>query len=89
MATRKIPNPKFTNVKVIEDTTIGEDIPYNDNHLYAGPMSIVDIEHYEDYLIFHKIPYVLVEAETVSETLDNSEIRLHRGYCIFTKVKDL
>ena len=89
MATRKPAKPKYDNIIVIEDTTIGEDMPYNDAHLYAGPMSMGDIEYYEDHLISIKAPYVLVQAETTIETLDNEGIKYSRGYCLFTKVKDL
>lgn len=77
---------KFENVVLLENVG-ASDLPYKETYLYAGPMSMFDIEYYEDVLIRNNIPYKLVEAETTIQTLDNKGIRYSRGYCLFADTK--
>lgn len=69
----------FRNVVIIEKT--GK-LPMTNNTLFCGPMSMLDIEYYEDRLIKDNKPYILAQVEC---TITDPVLRYIKGYCLFVK----
>jgi hypothetical protein len=82
---------KFSRIIVIDDQSKGNNIPFNGNSCYCGPVDIQTAEEYEFNLNRMKIPYILAQAETVIQTeiLDEVEPRYARGYFIFICNNDI
>lgn len=85
---------KFENVVKVEgDRTI----PMTEKYLHSGPMSMAEIEYFEDQVISQGLNYLLVQADTVIDLHDKPGLytpegvfyhqqRYMRGYCLFVRL---
>lgn len=75
------------NVKVIQEHLGG--VKVCDRNLFAGPMSISEVEYWEDRVGNLGKPYTLVQCELtvpVDDSDEDSQCRFARGYCLFADV---
>lgn len=72
----------YTNiVKVEGDKTI----PLTDKYLHAGPMSMGEIEWYEDRVDQDNFNYLLAQVDTTVDGRFGQQYK--RGYCLFVRKK--
>jgi hypothetical protein len=82
MKTSKI----FKNIKIIEEfgNELGKSYEFTDHYQFNDPMSINDVEFFEDILKKQNTPYTLTQLETTND----DPPRYCKGYVIFTTLKE-
>lgn len=78
----------FENIIIVEGFE-NTSIRISEENLYAGPMSIQDIEIFERNLELKGTPYVLAQFDTTMVVPSNPKAKMYkRGYGLFVNMRD-